>query len=150
MMPDLAVILTQLRLKSKTLYGPQPHDLLPIIPYPDFMCAMLHDVERLSLDLMNDTRNVLLTLARIWVTLETLSICSKAQAATWVMNHLPQTLQPVMLRAKSIYLGLEKEDWRDLQHLIRPCADHMIRNITAIASSIELKSSKSITIADDF
>ena len=62
---------------------------------------MLHDLDRLGSELEGDTRNVLLTYARIWSTLETNAIRSKPAAADWVMNHLPKMYQPVMKRAKS-------------------------------------------------
>ncbi len=80
-MPDLAVIVTQVLLRSETLWGLKPSELLVEVPYRDFMKAMLHDVNRLFADLEHDTRNVLLTFARIWSTLETDTIRSKPSAA---------------------------------------------------------------------
>ena len=113
-MPDLAIIITQVLLKSLTLWGLEPEKLLEQVTYPDFIKAMLHDLNRLAADLPQDTRNVLLTYARIWSTLETDAIRSKPVAADWVMNHLSKEYQPVMQRAKSICLGVEKEYWDDL------------------------------------
>ena len=130
-MPDLAVIITQVLLKSETLWGIKPEQLLVEVPYHDFMKAMLHDVNRLAADLEHDTRNVLLTFARIWSTLETNTIRSKPAAAEWVMNHLPERHQPVIKRAKSICMGLEKECWADIKELIKPCADFMMDKIKA-------------------
>ena len=128
-MPDLALIITQVLLKSHTLLGPPPKDLLAPVPYFDFITAMLHDLERLSCDLEQDTRNVLLTYARIWSTLATNEIRSKPDAADWVTPLLPQIYQPVMQRAKAICLGLEDEKWDDLQELIKPCAEFMLSKI---------------------
>lgn len=128
-MPDLAVIVTQVLLKSETLWGLKPSQLLIEVPYHDFMKAMLHDVNRLVADLEHDTRNVLLTLARIWSTLETDSIRSKPAAADWAINHLPKKHQPVMKRAKSICMGIENEFWDDIKALIKPCADFMMDKI---------------------
>jgi len=130
-MPDLAIIVTQVLLKSQTLWGLEPKQLLPRVPYHDFTKAMLHDLNRLATDLEHDTRNVLLTYARIWSTLETNAIRSKPVAADWVMNHLPKEYQPVMKRAKSICIGVENEDWHDLEMLIKPCADFMVNKINA-------------------
>ena len=70
-MSDLAIIITQVLLKSKTLLGIDPKQLLVNVPYEDFIKAMLDDLSRLTNELESDTRNVLLTLARIWSTLET-------------------------------------------------------------------------------
>lgn len=85
-MPDLAILITQVLLKSQTLYGAEPEQLLAHVPYRDFMKAMIHDLERLTTDIESDTRNVLLTYARIWSTLETSEIRSKPNAADWVMT----------------------------------------------------------------
>jgi predicted nucleotidyltransferase len=130
-MPDLAVIVTQVLLRSETLWGLKPSQLLAEVPYRDFMKAMLHDVNRLAADLEHDTRNVLLTFARIWSTLETETIRPKPAAADWVMNHLPKKYQPVMKRAKSICMGKENEHWDDIKVLVKPCADFMVDKINA-------------------
>lgn len=58
-MPDLALIITQVLLKSHTLMGESPKQLLDPVPYSDFINAMLHDLDRLSAELEQDTRNVL-------------------------------------------------------------------------------------------
>ena len=128
-MPDLAVIVTQVLLKSKTLWGLNPGQLLVEVPYRDFMKTMLHDVNRLAADLEHDTRNVLLTFARIWSTLETDTIKSKPAAADWVIDRLPEKHQAVMKRAKSICMGLENEHWDDIEVFIKPCADFMVDKI---------------------
>ena len=130
-MPDLALIATQVLLKSQTLWGEKPEQLLAHVPYHDFMKAMLHDLNRLATDLKQDTRNVLLTYARIWSTLATNAIRSKPAAADWAMNHLPKKYQPVMKRAKSICIGIENERWDDIETLIHPCADFMVDKINA-------------------
>ena len=128
-MPDLAVLITQVLLRSQTLWGLEARQLLEQVPYHDFMNAMLHDVNRLATDLEHDTRNVLLTFARIWSTLETDTIMSKPAAADWVINHLPARYQPVIKRAKSICVGTEKEHWDDLKKTLKPCADFMMDEI---------------------
>lgn len=135
-MPDLALIVTQVLLKSQTLWGQEPKKLLSPVPYPDFMKAMIHDMDRLALELKNDTRNVLLTFARIWSTLETNEIRPKPAAADWVIHRLPEKYQPVMKRAKSICIGEENEHWDDIDVLIKPCADFMTDKIHSRTSSI--------------
>lgn len=149
-MPDLAIIVTQVLLKSQTLWGPEPKQLLSPVPYPDFIKAMLHDLNRLKVDLEDDTRNILLTYARIWSTLETDSIRSKPTAADWVMNRLPKAYQPVMKRAKSICIGVENEHWDDIEMLIKPCADFMIDKINAQISLVNFDDpNKLIELAED-
>ena len=125
-MPDLALLVTQILLASATLEGADPDQLLCKVPYRDFMTAIGDVLPNLTSELDSDTRNVLLTLARIWSTVTTNTIRSKPAAADWVINHLPEKYRPVMERAKSICKGEEKEHWDDIRKLIRPCADFML------------------------
>ncbi|MFW2570147.1 aminoglycoside adenylyltransferase family protein [Legionella sp. 29fVS95] len=148
-MPDLALIVTQVLLKSQTLLGLEPERLLAPVPYHDFIKAMLHDLNRLAMDLEHDTRNVLLTYARIWSTLETNAIRSKPAAADWVMDHLPEVYQPVMQRAKSICIGIETEYWDDVKILIKSCADFMANKINEQASLINFDDSKLIKLVGE-
>ena len=121
------------------LFGSSSEELLAPVPYSDFIKAMLDDMDRLSSDLGSDTRNVLLTLARIWSTLDTSEIRSKPDAADWVTNRLPEIYQPVMKRAKSIAIGIEDEYWGDINTLIKPCADFMLNQINEQKLSVNLK-----------
>lgn len=135
-MPDLALIITQVLLKSQTLFGGPPEKILAPVPYADFIKAMLQDLDRLAADIKDDTRNVLLTLARIWNTLETNTICSKPDAADWAMERLPKTYKAVMNRAKSICIGDEDEYWEDIKASLEPCAEWMLQTINTIKLSI--------------
>lgn len=138
-MPDLAVIITQLLLKSRTLFGSQPKELLPEVPYSDFIKAMISGVEELKKALKADTRNVLLTFARIWSTLKTNQIRSKQSAAKWAINELSEVYRPVLIRAMHASTGVEDEHWDDLEELLEPCIDEMEREINKAASSINHK-----------
>jgi len=124
-MPDLAVLITQVLLASKTLMGPAPNQLLGPVPYHDFMLATAQELEGLAANLTGDARNVLLTLARIWSTVETDAIHSKPDAADWVLARLPIGCLPVLQRARAIYLGEEHEHWNDMEGSVAPCADFM-------------------------
>ncbi|VEG91182.1 aminoglycoside adenylyltransferase domain-containing protein [Legionella spiritensis] len=147
-MPDLALIITQILLRSHTLWGEKPEQLLVPVPYYDFIKAMLSDLDRLADDLEEDTRNVLLTFARIWSTLETNMIRSKPDAADWVIERLPSKYRLVMKRAKSICTGNEEEYWDDINESIKSCTDLMISRINEQKSSINLKDpSKKIMLA---
>ncbi len=149
-MPDLAVLITKVLLASVTLVGANPNQILCAVPYKDCMVAMEDALSPLTTDLGSDTRNVLLTLARIWNTVATDTICSKSAAAGWVIDRLPEKYHPVMQRAKAIYEGKEQEHWADMQELIKPCADFMLgevqNKITEIMASED--SGRSIKIAD--
>lgn len=150
-MPDLAIIVTQVLLKSQTLIGIAPEQILAPVPYYDFIKAMVHDLDRLCEDLLTDTRNVLLTYARIWNTLETNSIQSKPDAADWVIKHLPKTYIPVMHRAKLICIGTENEYWNDIADLIKPCADFILDRINRQISLINFNDKNIlITLSDRY
>jgi streptomycin 3"-adenylyltransferase len=136
-MPDLAVVVTQVMLASQTVYGPAPDLLLDAVPYRDFITATVKEIDSLMADFEGDTRNVLLTLARMWCTLETDAIWSKPGAAEWAAYRLPQRLQPVIWRARAICIGEETERWDDLQVEASRCAGWMVGKIKAIASSLE-------------
>jgi hypothetical protein len=54
-------------------------------------------------------------LARICTTLRTGQIRSKDAAAAWVLEQLPPEQQPVLARARVMYLqGEDEERWADL------------------------------------
>lgn len=133
-MPDLAILVTQVTLSGKALLGPPPDKLLPKVPYSDFIKATNESLPDLMASLESDTRNVLLTLARIWLTLESDTIHSKSESVNWAVQRLPKELQQPLKRANHICLGELEEHWDDLYTLIRPSADHifnMIQNIIA-------------------
>ncbi|MBS0286058.1 MAG: DUF4111 domain-containing protein [Proteobacteria bacterium] len=150
-MPDLALIITQVLLSSKTLLGPAPDQLLTKVPYADFINAMSHELSSLMNSVQTDTRNVLLTLARIWRTLETDTISSKPVAADWVISRLPNQYQIVLQRAKAICIGDEKEQWDDLSSLIAPAADFMFGKLKEKMAALQLSdhTHKSINIMND-
>lgn len=150
-MPDLALLITQIFLASETIYGPAAYHLLERVPYPDFVRASTDELDSLLADLEDDTRNVLLTLARIWSSLETSAIRSKPSAASWAMDHLPPEYQPVMERARAECLGENVRDWDAVQAAIRPCADLMMGKIKRIISVLQTSSAtnRSIRLAED-
>jgi predicted nucleotidyltransferase len=149
-MPDLALLLTQVLLASKTLLGQAPDQLLDTVPYHDFMIATVKELDSLMADLAGDTRNVLLTFARIWSTVETDTIRSKPDAAAWVMNGLPAEYQPVMQRARAICMGEEPEHWDDIKALVQPCADFVVGRIRERMSLLETSNytNRSIKLAE--
>lgn len=148
--PDLALLITQVQLASKTLYGKEPNQLLAQVPYDDFMTAIVDEMDTLRADLEPDTRNVLLTLARVWKTVETDSISSKEKAANWVIERLPEEFKPVMQRALVTALGEQEEKWDDLEESISQCADYMLDQIKKRIESIKSSdnTAKTITIAE--
>lgn len=150
-MPDLALIVTQVLLKSRTLWGEIPQKVFSNVPYHDFMEAMLHDIDRLFEELKSDTRNVLLTLVRIWSTVATNEIRSKPAAAQWACNHLPLHHQKPIERAFLICTGEGNEHWDDIEESIEPCARFIKDKIETQASLLDYSNqSNMIKITEDF
>lgn len=98
--PDLAVLLTMVLDRGRALEGPPPGDLLDPVPHEDVQRASLAAVEPVVRDVDGDTRNALLTLARIWLTTTTGEIRPKAEAADWVLARLDV---PALARARELY-----------------------------------------------
>ena len=109
--PDLAILLTTVLHASRSLDGRGINELVDPVPRADLVRAMLDELPGLLEDLEGDTRNVLLTLARIWTTLETGEIRSKDAAANWLLQRLPVEHRAVLDAAKDDYLGDVREDW---------------------------------------
>ncbi|MFJ8717801.1 aminoglycoside adenylyltransferase family protein [Streptomyces violaceus] len=126
--PDLAPLLTMVLRADAPFHGPPPAELLDPVPHEDLRRAVVAGVPELMDELDSDTRNVLLTLARIWATLTTGDIRSKDAAAAWALRRLPAEHRPVLARARAVYLGEEDERWDGL--VPRPCAEFMVREIT--------------------
>ncbi len=109
---DLAVILTSARADGVSLFGPPAVALLDPIPRPDLERAMRDEIPELLPGLEEgDTRNSLLTLARIWYTLETGTIESKDVAAGWALKRLPAGAGEALALARAAYRGDAVDAW---------------------------------------
>jgi predicted nucleotidyltransferase len=132
--PDLAVILTSVRDESVALIGPAAAQVLDPVPLADLERACRDVIPELlpGIEAKDDTRNSLLTLARIWFTLSTGRIESKDVAAAWALERLPDGTGEALRLARAGYLGqvadrwdapqiaLAKADWSAMTTAIRP------------------------------
>ena len=100
--------------------------MLDPVPAGDLRHAIVEGIPGLLADLETDTRNVLLTFARIWTTLETGEIRSKDRAADWVLPRLPAEHRPVLEHARAIYRDEAEPDWGPLRARVRPHADYVV------------------------
>jgi streptomycin 3"-adenylyltransferase len=124
--PDLAALLTMVLAGDTPLLGPPPADVFDPVPRADLRRAIIAGITGLLADAADDTRNVILTFARIWVTLATGEIRSKDAAAAWALERLPAEHRPVMAHAKAIYLGHQAEIWPDdLFTRVMPLIEHI-------------------------
>ena len=133
--PDLAPLLTIVLLGDRALLGPPPAEVLDPVPAGDLRRAIVEGIPDLLADLDTDTRNVLLTLARIWTTLETGEIRSKDRAADWVLPRLPAEHRPVLEHARAVYLDEAAPDWAPFRTRVRPHADYAVAHIEALAAA---------------
>jgi streptomycin 3"-adenylyltransferase len=123
--PDLASLITQVRLANRPLLGPPPAAVFDPVPHDDLLRAIVSDVDAWVGRLDSDTRNVILALARIWSTVVTGVVSSKDVAADWALARLPEEHRAVLARARAIYLGDEDERWDGVEHQVRRYADHV-------------------------
>lgn len=126
--PDVAVLLTMVHGSGRPLLGPAAADLLDPVPQGDLVRAMRDEVPSLLDDLESDTRNVLLTLARIWATVETMEIRSKDAAADWVLARLPEAHRPMLQLARDAYRGVAEDPSYD-DAAARLVAEAMLREL---------------------
>lgn len=131
--PDLGVLITMVRQSGRALIGPTATGVLDAVPRTDLVRAMVDGVPSLMADLPDDTRNVLLTLARIWTTVVTGEIRSKDEAADWALSRLPDIYRPTLARARDLYLtGGYGDPWDD--GMSRPLAERLLDEIGKTAS----------------
>lgn len=131
-MPDLALALTMVLAGDHSLTGPPPAELLDPVPHADVVRASVAGIPGLLDDLTGDTRNVLLTLARVWTTLATGEIKPKDAAADWALAHLPPEHRSVLEHARDLYLDCRYEDetWsHELKARVRPHVDEVLTRI---------------------
>jgi streptomycin 3"-adenylyltransferase len=127
--PDLAVLVTTARQHATCLSGPHPRDLLVPVPMEDLHRAVHDSLDPLLTNLVGDERNVLLTLARMAVTVETDQILPKDHAAEQVRPSLREPYRSTLALAARAYVGEVVDDWSDRRTEARITADHLARRI---------------------
>jgi predicted nucleotidyltransferase len=139
--PDLASLVRMVLLADTSLLGPPAAEIFDPVPRHDYVDALVSGIDQLLRDIESDTRNVVLTLARIWNGIETDEVRSKDAAADWALPRLPPQLRPVLARARGIYLGDEEENWDDLQAQTRANAEHVVGAIGRLYAAQSLPGS---------
>lgn len=115
--PDLAVLLTSARQHGVALVGPPATTLLEPVPLEDLRRAIMDGLPGLLAERYTDTRNVVLTLARMLITTETGRIVSKLAAADQVLPRLPDGERDVLALARGVHAGERPELPSDLPRL---------------------------------
>jgi predicted nucleotidyltransferase len=126
---DLASIITMVLLGDEPLLGPPPAEVLDVVPRDDYVDAVLRDIDTVDEYLDWDTRNVVLTLPRIWTAIATEEVHSKESAARWALPLIPQEHRAVLDRALSAYLGETEDSWDDVRDETRAYVDAVLKEI---------------------
>ncbi|SFB58602.1 streptomycin 3-adenylyltransferase [Amycolatopsis marina] len=131
-LPDLALLITMVLSGDHPLAGPPPARVLDPVPHTDLVRASVAGIPDLLEDLNGDTRNVVLTFARIWHTLATGEISSKDVAADWALGRLAPEYRPVLEHAKELYRNrrYSEESWSDeLREQVRAHVEQVLAEI---------------------
>ena len=101
---------------SMTLKGADCKQLILPIPFREIQKAIQFSLLGLISNVKGDERNVLLTLSRMWFTLETEDVTTKDVAAEWVIPQLPETFSSLLKTAKEAYLGNLSDEWETMEN----------------------------------
>jgi streptomycin 3"-adenylyltransferase len=134
---DLAILLTKARQHSIRLVGPAVIDLINPVPEADLTRALYDTTTQWNedADWQGEECNVVLALARIWLTLATGDIAPKDVAAMWLLEHLPQPHRTVLETARAVYLGLAEDDLANKPQLVAAFVRHARSEIDRLYSS---------------
>ncbi|MDK7759296.1 aminoglycoside adenylyltransferase domain-containing protein [Providencia rettgeri] len=126
--PEFTLMLAQASQDAVSLWYQEIYHL-PIIGLHDIHCAMLDSLPNLELSLEGDERNVLLTLARMWYTMEIGLFTSKGEAAIWAAELMPVELASILVVAKNAYLIGSSVDWENQLMSVTQCANYLAERI---------------------
>jgi streptomycin 3"-adenylyltransferase len=112
---DLAILIAQVRTNKMNLSGPIAAEVFEPVPMTDIRRAIKDSLPHLIADTKGDERNVILTLARMWLTASTGEIKSKDMAAEWVIPQLPNEHATLLIKAREAYLGKYVDTWEGIE-----------------------------------
>ena len=124
---DLVVMLAAALEASESLDGAPPlREVLDPVPVADLRRALIDALPALGADLEGDEANVLLTLARILVTLVTGRIVPKDEAVDWTLERLGTAARPALLWAAGVYLGTATDSRADRAAVLACARDLLV------------------------
>lgn len=127
--PNLAILLYQARNNGIPLYGPEASDILPPVPMMDIKKAIKDSLSGLIESTKGDERNVILTLARMWLTVAEEKIASKDAAAEWAIHQMPEEQGALLDAARKAYLGEYIDRWEGLDSEVAKLVDYLEKAI---------------------
>jgi predicted nucleotidyltransferase len=126
-----APLVRMARSAKASLYGPPPTTMFDPVPTHDYHDAILKDIEEIDRWIVIDTRNVILTLARVWAGLRTDDIHSKDSCVFWALPRLSRAHRGVLERALAIYRCEAEEYWDDVRPQVQAFAEFVVAEIKA-------------------
>ncbi|MGG4498712.1 aminoglycoside nucleotidyltransferase ANT(9) [Brevibacillus reuszeri] len=132
--PDLAIVLAQVRKNSVSLFGPDASEVLEPVPMTHIRRAIMDCLPGLIAGIKGDERNVILTLARMWLTIAVGEISSKDIAAEWVIPQLPKEHANLLNVARKAYRGESVDKWEGLDSEVLALVNHMKSSIESYVS----------------
>jgi hypothetical protein len=128
---DLAAHVTLTRHVGIALLGPPPSDVFPEVPWHDYEDSLRRDLTW-SRDNATELYGVL-SPARIWATLSTREIHSKASGAVWALERAPGEFRPLLERALELYRTGDRQHTFEREE-IRRFADFVTKQLRPIPS----------------
>ncbi|WP_043062799.1 aminoglycoside nucleotidyltransferase ANT9 [Brucella anthropi] len=134
--PEFTLVLAQARQEASPLFGPDASELLPDVPEQVVRDAMRDLLPTLLTALNEDTRNVLLTLARMWRTASSGTFVGKNEAAIWALPELDEQDASTLDYARQAYLGeVQDDDWQNRRDAAKRLAEQLALNVTEAMAS---------------
>lgn len=127
---EFTLVLAQAQQEAIALFGPDRNTLLPVIPMIDVRNAMRELLPELMGGLREDTRNVLLTLTRMWHTAENGTFVSKEEAARWAIPQLSDRSALTLDHARQAYLGEIGDNWNSHQDRVQCLAKELTSKVS--------------------
>nr|WP_313014072.1 aminoglycoside adenylyltransferase family protein [Brucella intermedia] len=127
--PEYTLVLAQAGQEAISLVGPTREHLLPSVPHGDVRQAIADSLPALIGNLAGDERNVLLTLARMWYTLETGTFVPKDAAAEWALPLVSSETAAALALAQAAYRGAAVDDWQSHPLLAGQAADELAHQV---------------------
>lgn len=134
--PDLASAITMVLIGDRPVVGPPAAEVFDPIPRADYVNAIVRDTDTVDEYLSWDTRNVVLTLPRIWSAIATDVVHSKESAALWALPRLPSEHRPVLELAVAAYRGDVRDRWDDIRSQTRAYVDRILSEIDRARASL--------------
>jgi aminoglycoside 9-adenylyltransferase len=106
-------VLKQVLDNNLSLYGGKAAELFSPVPVADIQRAIRESLPSLLAETRGDERNVVLTLARMWLTAATGDIASKDAAAEWAEWQLSHDHAALLKYATQGYLGKIEDRWEE-------------------------------------